>query len=742
MGLKFNPLINSGLDMTGSSGGGGGVANVTASSPLSSTGGASPDISLDLFPTNTFAGFDSAGVLESVPGFNIDTTTGGMNENITTQPNGGSGFTLNNTNLSFDPLQNSPNENWNIYNIQAQFDINNSGFSQGTNGNSAQLLNLGFTHQGTGDIGALQYLTMSSNIGNGTDPITVKGVSFCFGFGNINANVTLDGSLQGYGFQPNINAAAVGTSNFSVNAFYDFPNINIPVNGYTSFNSGPTLFDITNNHNYTGINLNPTITTLTGNAGVSGFGMSGNITTMSATGSFQGSVINPNITTSHGNITGFGFSPTITGGDANLTGLQISPSGGATLNDPTGISVNMSGIISNNPQGIVGINSDSRVQISGTTSLTSGEGFQIGSRLAHLFHNTSGSPVTGTDSIGVNIAGDIWMEDDVADGPTSGIVGITTISAAPQVAVSPGKTVDTINSVLFGVSLPDPGSPTGGTVTNLSMAKIIPPLAAGGTLNITNLNAIKIEDGFAAAATNAWALNILDPLAMSHFEGNVDLGSLTLNGSTSGTLNISADPVTTTYSLIMPPAQGASGETLQNDGSGNLSWAAGGSGARAWSGAHIGGASTIQWYTTSAALVDPLNFDSSVALTEKINVNFGTVNGYGADSGSSALPGIIFTPDSAGTYFVKVSGTMYNDNGGGVILQLWDGTNIIDGSPMASQVDQHAYNSPVTMSGLVSAPNTSPITISIQIAKSGAGTSCLIKNTENTVALEWTIYKL
>jgi hypothetical protein len=50
------------------------------------------------------------------------------------------------------------------------------------------------------------------------------------------------------------------------------------------------------------------------------------------------------------------------------------------------------------------------------------------------------------------------------------------------------------------------------------------------------------------------------------------MGTLKLLGSTSGTLSITGAATITTYSLIMPAAQGTG--VLTNDGAGNLSWAA------------------------------------------------------------------------------------------------------------------------------------------------------------------------
>ena len=48
--------------------------------------------------------------------------------------------------------------------------------------------------------------------------------------------------------------------------------------------------------------------------------------------------------------------------------------------------------------------------------------------------------------------------------------------------------------------------------------------------------------------------------------------SLALSGATSGALTILAAPVTVSYSVTLPSAQGAAGSYIRNDGTGNLSW--------------------------------------------------------------------------------------------------------------------------------------------------------------------------
>lgn len=73
--------------------------------------------------------------------------------------------------------------------------------------------------------------------------------------------------------------------------------------------------------------------------------------------------------------------------------------------------------------------------------------------------------------------------------------------------------------------------------------------------------------------------------------------SLIMNGTTSGALTITPAASTTSYSVIMPSAQGAASALLQNDGSGNLSWAS----------AVVGSAIMSNW-STSNAMVPSASF--------------------------------------------------------------------------------------------------------------------------------------
>lgn len=276
-----------------------GIENMTLNGPNLTVIG---DINAANYPptgnNNAVAGYDGSGVLYSIPGFNIDTTSGGLSESLTENPNNNSGgFNVNSIGVNFDPLQNSPNETWNVNSIGANLDTASSGFTFGTGGNALNLNNNYINHNGTGDVGGLAITNNYFGLGNGTDPIDIKGFSYSYGFGNINANVNISGPTQGYGFQPSFNAAStLSTNNTDVRAFYDFCNMPITTYGYQSYSAGPAIATIANNHNYVGVSLNPNITTLQGNAGLFGIAMSPQIGTIGDQGSFQGININPTVT--------------------------------------------------------------------------------------------------------------------------------------------------------------------------------------------------------------------------------------------------------------------------------------------------------------------------------------------------------------------------------------------------------------------------------------------------------------
>ncbi len=146
-------------------------------------------------------------------------------------------------------------------------------YELGRNGAAVNALSVNFVHNKDNSIGGINLFTQNFSVGNGVDAISVKGIGYAFGFGQINANVTVDGPVQGYGFQPTFHASSIMTN--YITAFYDTAQVSTKVNGYQSFNVSPQLAELANNNNATFINVNPTISSFEGNAGANGISIGG-----------------------------------------------------------------------------------------------------------------------------------------------------------------------------------------------------------------------------------------------------------------------------------------------------------------------------------------------------------------------------------------------------------------------------------------------------------------------------------
>lgn len=246
---------------------------------------------------NSVAGYDAAGLPVSIDGFLYDVTAKGLRVDISESIEDAASNTVHNFVANLNPTEDSPSTTWNHVSLITRIDELDAGFEFGTPGAAARNLNLEIVHNGTGDTGTLDMLTSNFSIGNGTDPITVRGFGYAYGFGNVNANATLNGPIQGYGFQPNINASATLTSGCYVTPFYDAATINTALlSTYTSASFAPTLLSVPSSNNYTGVNINPTIPTFASNSGFVGVAVSGNLGTFGNSAYYHGVSINPTIT--------------------------------------------------------------------------------------------------------------------------------------------------------------------------------------------------------------------------------------------------------------------------------------------------------------------------------------------------------------------------------------------------------------------------------------------------------------
>lgn len=247
------------------------------------------------FGTNNILGTNpSTGNVEAIPGWNrtgVDAGNG-LYQYLTVSPDDfNTGYSVGGTNLDVDPLQDSPNDVWNVLNHYINIDPNGNGFQFGTNGTALRVISNYVNHQQESDIGQIEFINNNLNIGNGTDPVDIRGFSYAYGFGQINANVNVSNAIQGYGFQPNVNASATISSTTYIQAFYDSTNIGCESPNYICFNASPTIDSIANNNNFTALNINPNIDNFNGDSGGNAINIGGDFGTFS-TGGLSGLNIN------------------------------------------------------------------------------------------------------------------------------------------------------------------------------------------------------------------------------------------------------------------------------------------------------------------------------------------------------------------------------------------------------------------------------------------------------------------
>lgn len=242
---------------------------------------------------NRVAKFDNNGDLTAVSQSTVN-ANGYYQHDLVVEPNNGSGgFDIVRNNATIQPVVNSPNEVWHLRQNQISF---NSAFSLGATSQAFRFDLNNFSHQTTGDIGSIEFTQNNFQIGNGTDPIDINGLGYAFGFGQFNANVNITGPLQGYGFQPNVNAGATLDTSAYVNAFYDNANIGCPSRGHISFTAAPNIAEILSTHNYVGVQVSPNIPVFNDNAGMVGISVGGNLGTFGENSYYNGVSVNPNIT--------------------------------------------------------------------------------------------------------------------------------------------------------------------------------------------------------------------------------------------------------------------------------------------------------------------------------------------------------------------------------------------------------------------------------------------------------------
>lgn len=333
-------------------------------------------------------------------------------------------------------------------------------------------------------------------------------------------------------------------------------------------------------------------------------------------------------------------------------------------------------------------------------------------------------------------------------------------AAGSSAVIAPAGTLTgtTLASNVVSSSLTSVGTITSGTWTGTSIA-----IANGGTGQTTQQTAIDALTGTQSAGkylrsdgTHATLSSISAgdvPTLNQNTTGTAAGLSSTLAVSSGGTgaTSLTANNVVlgNGTSAVQFVAPGTSGNVLTSNGTTWTSAAptgGGGSTQYLWSGFHNNNSGTTDtiWSCSSTSFGDFTNNESSITFSEVNNVNFGTVTGYGASSGASALPGIVFTVPATGYYFIKASLALDTSSTNIKGIRLRDKTNsvTIDGSQQA-YISTGQFIFPLTLSGIVSLSSGVTQTISIEGATDTSGTFYICGDfVTGTRAIEWSIFAI
>jgi len=239
--------------------------------------------------TNSFVGFDSTGNMISIPGYAWDQTTQALNANTNFDPfvSGYNAYSLNANSL---PTSDNVN-NINVLNTFTNCGGDDSGFSCGdpvTGEGGLNGITIGLNSTNKSSVGHTQLFNGYSQLGNGTDPITVHDMNGMSVGQTLASGVTM---LYANQFNANMQAQS-GSVLSNLTTLSDFSNVNHLL------------------QNYSGVQINPNITTLDGY--YNGFSDNGNVT--SANAGYNSATLNPNISAISGTYNGLNVSPNVVSG--------------------------------------------------------------------------------------------------------------------------------------------------------------------------------------------------------------------------------------------------------------------------------------------------------------------------------------------------------------------------------------------------------------------------------------------
>lgn len=290
--------------------------------------------------------------------------------------------------------------------------------------------------------------------------------------------------------------------------------INQPVDSYTPIQvygygtSAPTNFNAYNSQtNYTGVGTNITHYLASGSSDCTGDAIAFRHDGSGDAGTIKSVQLVPS-------------------GDATtIEGVSFVPSGSYT--DATGLKVDLSSAtITNRPVGLDITGGTLSSNVSFTTVSNIPILVDSGNVIRPVFEVETGSAITNTDVILNNMAGFMNFNDDYNKNITTGL-GAASVGFVSQVAAASGALVEDISMSLAGLSIDSTSA--GGTITDAHLYKGSVLDIGGGSLSITNLYGLRIDDGsnvLSSNATNAWGISIEDTGAENYLAKSLKIGGV------------------------------------------------------------------------------------------------------------------------------------------------------------------------------------------------------------------------
>lgn len=597
----------------------------------------------------TFAGFDGAGTLYTIPGWAIGANNG-VTASHTIVATPGTIDKLYGFESEINPAVETSDYNANIFTVDSHFDRTGSGNNLNNNLNTLQLST---SHEGVGHVNTMSSLNSNSIYGAGVSGSLdtgyfLNGSSFVndnfelnqlYGI-NHNANVNTNGHVTDYvGIGMSLSGNITGTAvafqhNTTSNITGSYFGLNTGLTGDVGTNYQGAFHSFTGNaQGYSGVHVSHTSGNITGTAegfrsAFSNGSYAGKIASTAIMGDgvtsgggrfFEGSrgagsynnwigfnlgggsgntvssETGVNISQSSGQSGSFqGVNMVANGGSGDFTGYSLAGTGGVS-GTLKGIDINMSSITTTATQKI-GLNINEGAILSqsvyDTANMSATPFFGQLNSIGGTFHVASGSPMTGSAFLGMNLGSLQSFDDSMGPDPFGGILGFTNVGYFSTLRVAAGKNVESISSAVAAFSN-DAGS---GTVGNLDGYVSAGLVSAGGTVTAITSSAFRALNGMCNQILgNCYSLRSEDNDAHLYNAGRAVLGgtyalpteTLLVNGSARVTESVyfqetagvasaiqvqAPASLTASYTMKLPINMGLAGQVLQTDGVNQTSW--------------------------------------------------------------------------------------------------------------------------------------------------------------------------